>query len=243
MTKLLSFQESARHKVHGFFEDFEWFTTAHRFTNTSSNSGGVKIQDAKAGIVFIDPSDLASEGDNDEEYLHTTQEQFVLTDDKAILFRARVLPKADTIATGLNMFVGLMDAVAADCVQDDGAGPKASGTHIGFSKVDGKTCWDAHSSISTSQTTVNTAITATNNTWTELRAEIIPKTSTIFEVHFFIDDVECGWDVTTSPGNRIAHTITLGTAVEMDFVIGVKAGAANAAINCKADYVEVWQER
>jgi len=169
-------------------------------------------------------------------------ETFLFANGKPMVWEARVRPLFNT-STGINIFCGVMNAVAANAIQDSGAGPVADYHGCGFFLKDGDATWWAESSIATSQTTVDTGITATNNTWTELRIEVHDKSATQNEIHFFIDDIECGWDVTTSVGNKIAHAVTFATATEMEIVIGAKNGVADDSQWIDVDYVGCRQTR
>ena len=224
------------------FEDFTHFVTGDTFTNTNADGGGVTVSDAGlCGIAKINPHNAASFADNEECYLHGTTEMFKFALNKPLVFEARVRPLFNTSAT-IGAIVGFKDAVAADTLVDTGGGPPSSYSGAVFFLKDDATWW-AESSISTSQTTVDTNITATNNTWTELRIEVHDLSSTQSEIHFFIDGVECGWDVTTSPGQKIAQTVTFASATEMEICLGVKAGTANDSQYMDVDYVGCRQSR
>ncbi len=212
---------------HEVFTDFSYYVTADTFTTTATDGGSAAVSDGVAGFCKVYPSSAEnSEGDNEETYLHGTHETFLFADGKPMVFETRVRPLFNT-ATGINIFCGLMNAVAANSIQDSGAGPKADYHGFGFFLKDGDATWYAESSIGTSQTTVDTNITATNNTWTELRIEVHDRSSTQNELHYFIDGVECGFDVTTSVGNKIAQKVTFADASEMEICLGVKNGVAD----------------
>jgi len=223
------------------FDDFDHYVTADTWTTVATDSGSIAVSDGANGVVKINPSDATTE-DNDETYLKGTTEMFKFASGKPFVFEARVRPLFNT-STGANFIVGLKDAVAANTLQDDGAGPPSSYSGAVFFVKDGDATWWAESSIATSQTTVDTNITATNNTWTELRIEGHDLSSTQTEIHFFIDGVECGWDVTTSVGNKIAQRVTFASATEMQVCLGCKAGTANDAQYLDVDYAGCRQTR
>ncbi|MHC4868003.1 MAG: hypothetical protein ACYTEX_28360 [Planctomycetota bacterium] len=251
MSKLLQHMGPNMRDVFGVSDDFLNFptnTTLAAVNSTghwivvASNSGSVADTDAAGGVIKINPSD-ATEADNDETYLHSVTECFKFADGKPLVFEARVRCVSNVPATGPNVIVGLKDAVAADSILDNGGGPAASYSGAVFFRKDGDTTWWCESSIGSSQTTVDSNITATNNTWHTLRIEVRDKTSTVQEVHFFIDDVECGHDVTTSPGNKICQTINPTSATEMQICLGAKNGYASNTQYANVDYVECWQKR
>ncbi len=225
------------------WDDFDHYVTADMFTTVATNSGTIVATDAAGGYIEIDPSSGEnSEADNDETYLKGTTEMFKFANGKALVFEARVRPKFNT-AGEYNTIIGLKDAVAADSILDDGAGPAASYSGAVFFLKDGDQTWWAESSIGSSQQTFDTNVTATNNTWTTLRIETIDLSSTQNEVHFFIDDVEVGWDVTTSAGNKIAQRVTFASATEMQLCLGCKNGTDNDSQVLQVDYVAARQAR
>ncbi len=128
--------------------------------------------------------------------------------------------------------LGLMDAVAANALQNDGAGPKASYSGAVFYKVDGETVWRCESSIGASQVTTQTSVTAGGSTAQRLTIEFQPITSSLGEVRFFIDDALVA-----------KHAITFSSATEMQVVLGVKDGDASDEETLNVDYVACYQLR
>lgn len=253
MTKLLGFQTKMR-DVHGIADDFHYFPTntelavlagATPWICVISNSGTVRVADGQiGGTIKIWPSDAEnSEADNDEIYVMSRYETFDFVDGKPLIFETKVKPVFNTTTGVHNLLVGLMDAVAADHIQDSGGGPAASYSGAVIFIYEGDTTWQCESSIAGTQTTVDSNITATNNTWTTLRIEVYERSSTVQEVHYFIDGVECGWDTTTLAGTKLAQTINPTSATDMHVVIGAKNGAANDSFWAFCDYIQCEQKR
>ena len=228
MPRLVDLPDSARKLklTHGFTEDFDHFITADRWTVTASDLGGATEQDAAGGVVLLDASD-GTVADNDETYLHLSNEIFLWADDRPLVFAARV-QYAEANTDDANIIVGLMDAWAADSILDDGAGPSASYSGAVFFKVDGGTNWNVECSLGGTQTTVE--LTAANSLdglaktaggsnyqWLEIRFKPYDATSDLANVDFFIDGVH----VYTISG----YDYTSATAMEVGF--GVKNGGAN----------------
>ncbi len=249
MAKLLhEFQEYMKNDTFFVEDDFDHYVTADTWTTTATNSGSIAVSDGASGIVKINPSD-GSEADNDETYLHSTAETFLFATDKPLLFAVKVRPLADTIAS-INLIIGLKDAVAADSVLDDGAGPAASYSGALFAKLDGGTKWVCESSISTSQTTVTTEHTVGNNAWDILIIETLPISSTLTEVHYYSADVQSDGSFSlaevgkTAVGKQIvAQTITHTNATEMEVCLGCKAGAGSDTEYLDVDWVYCAQRR
>ena len=249
MSKLLhDFQEFMANDTFYVFDDFTHYVTADTFTTTATNSGTVAVSDGAGGVVRLTPSD-GTVADNDETYMHGTTEIFKFATDKPMLFAAKVRPVAATIAE-INCIVGVKDAVAADSVLDDGAGPAASYSGAVFCKVDGGTNWICESSLAATQTTVTTDHTVGNNAWDILVIETKPVSSTSTEVHFYSADLETDGSYSlkevgkTASGNYlVAQTLTHTSATEMEICFGVKNGAATNLNYLDVDWVYCAQRR
>lgn len=220
----------------GFFDDLEGYVTGDRFTAIAADSGAsVARTDAAGGRVAL----TTGATDNNEAYLGTSQEVFLFANDKPLVFEAR-LQYAEANTDDANLYVGLMDAVAANALVDDGGGPKASFSGAGFYKIDGGTRWQVISSLAanrtvTDLTAVNTltklAYTAGGSSFVTLRIEFMPLSSTSADVIFYINGV-----------NVVKHQLTYTNATEMDAVVGVKAGGANSEV-VTVDYIACYQTR
>jgi len=233
------FPELTLRDYFGVFDDFAHYVTADDFTTVATDSGTIADGDYTGGAVAIAASD-ATEVDNDETYLKGTQEIYKFAADKPLVFEARVKPVANTIGNA-NFIVGIKDAVAANTLVDDGAGPASSYGGAVFFAIDGDTTWWCESSIAGTQTTVDSGVTVTNNTYTTLRIEYRPISSTVGEVHYFIDGVEKGKE--TSGENFKAQTVTFASATDMQICLGTKDGANNNGATLYVDYVGCWQKR
>lgn len=219
-----------------FVDDFVQFITTDEWTSVLTDTGTVAVGDAANGIAVITASD-GSEADNDQAYLHTTNELWKFVADKPISFEALVqFTEANT--DDANILVGLMDAVAADALKDDGGGPKDSYSGAVFFKVDGGTVWQVESSKTTTQTTTTTSITAGGAAYQRLTIEWRPISSTEGEVTFAID----GQYLVNSDNLPIVHTVVFTSATEMQLVFGVKNGDTNVEV-LNVDLVRCIQRR
>jgi hypothetical protein len=221
-------------------DDFTRDVDSADWATTLTDSGTASVGDAAGGILAIVPSD-GTVADNDEAYVESANEVFRFTADKPALFEARVqFTEANT--DDANILVGLMDAVGANALVDDGAGPKSSYSGAVFFKVDGGTVWQTETSNSTTQTTteltaanVNNlakrAVTAGGAAYQTLRIEYIPYSATNAYVSFFVDGVLVA-----------QHDYIFTSATEMQIVFGVKNGSANNE-TLSVDYVSCTQSR
>lgn len=239
MSRLLQIPESAKlmRRAHGFQDDFQGFLTAtstDKYTVVTAVDGTVLQIDAAPGGVAI--KSAAATAGNEDCYLAREAETFLPAADKPIEFYARVQATEDDTNQN-NLIVGLTNAVAADLLVNDGAGPKTSGTTLAFFKKDGGLNWWVHASLSTTQTSVE--LTAANSldgaahvgsgaSDQELEICFKPRNSTQADVEFHIDGVH-------------VYTITdwvFTSATDMQAVCGTKDGdsADEVTINLRSWY-------
>ena len=221
-------------------DDFLRDVDSADWVTTLSDSGTASVGDAAGGIIALVASD-GTVADNDEAYIESANEVFKFAADKPLLFEARVqFTEANT--DDANILVGLLDAVGANSLQDNGAGPPASYSGAVFVKTDGGTVWQTETSNSTTQTTneltaanVNNlakrAVTAGGAAYQTLRIEYMPYSATNAYVSFFVDGVAV-----------TQHDYIFTSATEMQIGLGVKNGGANLE-TLNVDYVVCSQER
>ncbi len=221
-------------------DDFIRDVDSADWVTTLTDSGTASVGDAVGGVIALVPSD-GTVADNDEAYIESANEVFKFSADKPLLFEARV-QFTEANVDDANVLVGLLDAVGANSLQDNGAGPPSSYSGAVFFKVDGGTVWQTETSNSTTQTTNELLSTNTNNlakksvtaggsSYQVLRIEYMPYSSTNAYVSFFVDGVLC-----------CQHDYIFTSATEMQIGIGVKNGGANNE-TLNVDYVVCTQER
>lgn len=188
----------------------------------ATNNGYAAIADGVKGVMTLSASDLVGVADNDEIYFVSNLELFLLADAKPLVVETTLtLTEANT--DDANLMFGLMDGVAANSLLDDGGGPKASYSGAVIYKVDGGTKWVCESSLAGAQSTNTSSTTRTSATAVTLRIQLQPTTSTNYVVTYFADGEQLR-DTTT--GSFISHNLTLTSATEMQFVVGLKNGSA-----------------
>lgn len=220
----------------GLFDDFLWYVTAHLWTLVATDSGTAAVGDAAGGVVTLNPSD-GSVADNDEVYLKSTAEVFLFAADKPLVFEAR-LKWTEANTDDANVIAGVMSAVGANSLLDNGAGPAASYSGAVFFKVDGGTGWNFETSLGGTQTT--TALHSDHApaaAYQTLRIEAREQGGVI-EIVPFIDGKQC----LDTNGRPVKHTIALGSPTEMNAVVGAKNGDTNQE-SILVDYVAAYQLR
>lgn len=215
--------------------DFTHYTTAtDGFSSVISDSGTVAVGDAAGGKLVVTPSD-GSVADNDEAYIKSTNELFLFANNKPQVCET-ILQFTEINTDDANVMFGFMNAVAANSIVDDGAGPQASFSGAVIYKVDGGTVWKCASSIGTSNTISTTTSTAGGSLYQRLRIECTCSNSVV-EVNYFIDQLNQLASATTSIAPQplidsttlkpIKHTFSVTSATEMNVFAGVKNGGAN----------------
>ena len=225
-----------KRRTHSIFDDFYHYVTGDDFTTVASDSGTVADSDAVGGVLVVTPSD-GSVGDNDESYVKTTQEVFLIAANKPLVAEAR-LKFTEANTDDANVFFGVKDAIAADTLLDNGGGMATSFSGACIYKVDGGTVWKCISSKSTTQT-ISTSTTTAGGAYQTLRVEITPVSSTLAEVTFWVDGVQLIDSTSLKP---IKHTMTYTSATEMNLGAGVKNGDTNLE-TLYIDYIAAAQLR
>lgn len=228
-------------RSHGFSEDFA--ELGGLWTAIDADAGAsASVGDAVGGRASL----VTGATDNNEVYIHTS-ELFKIEDTKSIIAQCR-LQYSEANTDDANVMFGLMDAIAANALQDDGAGPKASYSGAVFFKVDGGTRWQVESSDSTTQKTTDTEHTAGGAAFHTLQIEINPVNSTEAEVVFSIDTaggnafIQCRENEINPRAPSIKHTLDYSNATEIAVVAGVKAGGANSE-TVLVDLIQAYQRR
>jgi len=214
-----------------FFDDFDYYITTDRWTSLTDGTDGTVIYWlANNGQVELE----VDTSDNAEAGVVSTNELWLFTANKAMECEARIqYTETDAINGDANVAFGWADAMGANLLSDDGAGANINDSGALIYKIDGGTVWRFNTSIGgTAADSVSTK-TAGGAAWAILRIEIIPISSTVFEARPFVDGAQL---IDSTSGDPIRHTITLGTATNMDIGAYAKTGAAQAE-NVYIDYI------
>lgn len=235
--KLLDLPQDLRdRRMFGFFDDFEWYLSPHRWTSLTADAGTSVAAGATAfgGAVVLTTGAV----DNSECALGTTAKLFRPADDKPLVFESRV-QFTEAAVNAANLFVGFADVLAsADLLQDNGAGPKASFFGAGLFKVDGDTVWRCVTSRGAVQTITPSIVPAGGTTPQTLRIEIQPVDPTSAEVTFYTDDLA----VRDLAGQPVKHLLTMTGFASLQAGVYAKAGST-ASETVSVDYIAAYQLR
>ena len=206
------------------FSDFDVFVSTDEFTSILTDSGTAADSDAAGGVLVMAASD-GSVGDNDQTLLKTTQEVFKVANNKPIVVEAS-LQFSEANTDDANVFFGLQDAIAADCILDNGGGIKTAGDGYVIYKKDGGTKWICHSHVNGGAATETTStVTAGGSAYQKLRIEIKPYSASYANVAFYIDGVHVA-----------SHNQSYASSTEMHLGCGVKNGDTNLE-TLNVDYI------
>lgn len=236
------------YKAHGFTDDLDHLVSGDRWTTIDGDAGASVLEDADGvgGIVQL----TTGATDNNEAYLHTSNELFLIAENKPLIVDC-ILQYAEASTDQANVMFGVMDGIAADALVNDDGGPKSSYSGAVFFKVGGQTLWQVESSDSTTQTTTTTAHTAGGTNPQALRIMINPLNATDAEVTFWFspnspngpnDLFQCRENGANPRTPNIKHTLDYSNATEIAVVVGAKASSANSEV-INVDMIQAYQKR
>lgn len=229
----------------GFHEDFFELVTGDMWTDTSADTGAAAANiDAVGGQVTVTTGGT----DNNEAYLLTTREIALFAANQPFVAQCR-LKFTEANTDDANVMFGVMNAVGADSIVDNGGGPKSSFSGAVWFKNDGETRWRTRSSVGTTASSTETDQTSGGGAWQTLRIEFVPYSATLGKVTFLLDPnggqnifQVAPYDTSNVRLIRVEHEIDFTSATEMNVFVGAKAGGANSEV-VTVDYIDFWQAR
>lgn len=232
--------------VHGFADDFYGLDAGAEAVWTAieadDNANVLLDVDGVGGVAQI----TVVTDDNEEGYLHT-KEVFKIAAGKPIEATCR-LQFAEAATNAGNVMFGLMDAWAANHLQDNGAGPLASFDGACIYKVDGETRWRARTSNGTANTDTVLDYTAGQAGYQTLRILIQPGHDGYADVSFWIDQsggnalVQCREYGANPREPDVKHRVALASMTEVALGFGLKNGGANSE-TLNVDWASCYQVR
>jgi hypothetical protein len=228
-------------------EDFLETAITNRWSTVVVDSGtSVAIDaDGVGGVVTLTTGGT----DNNEAYLYSA-ELFKIANNKTLygVFR---LQYAEANTDDANVAFGFMDAVGANSILDDGAGPKASFDGVCIYKVDGGTRWNVRVSRGASDSTLIKVLdlTAGGASYQTFAISVQPISSTQAEVTLLCDPLGgqnfqpvYEYGVNYRARVPLTLTVTYTSTTEIAAFVGVKAGGANSEV-VNVDYTTLAQTR
>ena len=199
-------------------------------TEDAGKTGTDAMQDQRGGVWKL----FCGGTDNEETYLHSVAESWILTAGYSVWFEARVAV-VEGSTNEANFWIGFTDVESANQIADNDGGPIGTYDGVGFFKtgtalttVGFETSNAGVQSTSTSQWTVVSSAFRNYGCW--IKTESTSDTVAV-----------CTPYVDGTAGT--AHNITLSGLAEMEFVIGLKTGNTDAEDALLIDYVKIVQIR
>lgn len=227
---------------YGFFDDFDWYVSPHRWTSLVADSTPTVACDAdgEGGIVQL----YTDTTDENEVGMFTTNEVFKFAAARPIIAGARI-QFTELTGNGANVAFGFGDALAANVLGDAGAGVNSAFTSCCFIyKTDGSTVWKLHTENGSSVATTTTTLTAGGSSYQTLEMFISSVDGSIdeVEVSFKID----GHLVHVNSNGHIVpvrHKVSYTSATQMDFGLYAKTGTSGEALTVNCDWIYAYQLR
>lgn len=206
-------------RTHAFSHTFRQASSDGGFTLAAA-SGTIAALSERGGGVSL----TTNAADNAVGSILSDGKYAVLAEAKPIFFKA-VVQFAEAASNAANVYVGLTSSAAAAVLGDNGAGPAADYSGIGFFKADGALNWSIELSVGTTQITreLNADVSldglvkvAGSSAYQTLEIHVMPKTSAKADVIFYIDGVAVykatDWTYTSIAAMGPAAVVKAGTS-------------------------------
>lgn len=108
-------------------DDFDHYVSGDKWTGGGDTDAPEMVADVPSGVVRV----LTTAVDNEETWLHTTQEAFLYQEHKPLVFDFLGY-YAEVAGDTSSIFIGFMNDLDTTPFQDDGLGPKADFCGFGF---------------------------------------------------------------------------------------------------------------
>jgi hypothetical protein len=250
MSKVLDLMDGLNNRrTFGFFDDFEWFISPHRWTGVTDSTGAAAIDaDEPHGAITLTTAATA----NDATAVHTTNEVFLFAADKPLVYETR-LKFTEGNTDDIALAVGFSDAMGVGLIADGGASI-ASGTSGLIYKRKDTLVWRVASSraavpsLGTRGTTGQddaTSLSSTTTSYKIFRIEVLNVLSTTgtgtgIEITYFVDGVQLQ-DTNNIPIKHVLNnTFSNGTH---DMECGAVLLSAGTAEVVTIDYIAAYQLR
>lgn len=216
----------------GVWDDFLWYTSGQLWTTIKDTSVAVAGGDGVGGILTITGDTTL----NDEGYVAMTNQLFKYQANTSMIAEAYI-QYAEANTNEAIVGFGFMSGVAGDALVDTTGEPKSSFSGALIYKVAGTTVWKTCSSIGSTQTKNVSDTTAGGTNYQRLLIEIVPVSSTIAEVTYYVDGVQLKTAGGRPGQTKIKDEVTYTGAVAMGLFVGLKQGAATNAETLNIDYI------
>lgn len=232
--------DSARLRdTHGSFQDWNYYASGNEYTTTTAGSGAASVGSGADGILTYSPTDSTQ---NREVYVATTNAIFAITANKALMCEFMIQYTEQNTNQAI-IAVGFGSGVGSAYMQNTTGAPPSSFTGAIIYKTPGSLVWQTCSSVGSTQN-LNTSTQTTqpaNNAYQILRIEIMPVSSTIAEVTYYVNDVQLLLAGGRPGQNYIKDQLTYTGAAAMQLFGCCKNGSTTPE-QLKEDY-RFWEQK
>lgn len=214
------------------WDDFKYYVSTDLWTTTKDTSPTAAVSDGVGGILTLTGDTTA----NDEVYVASTVQCFKFVADNPIIVEA-MLQFSEQNTNQAAMMFGLMSSVGADSIVDTTGEPKSSFSGAVIYKVPGGTQWKTCSSLGSTQTKNQSTTNAPDTAYHRLTINVMPVSSSIAEVTYYVDGVQLGTSGGRPGQNLIKDQLTYTSAAVMGVFVGLKQIATGVAEVLNVDYL------
>jgi len=253
MSKVLDLmQELQNRRTFGFFDDFEWLISPHRWTTLAADATSAAAIDADGTHGVINLTTGAT--DNNEAAIGTTNEVFLFAADKPLVYETR-LQFTEAATNDAAVAMGFGDGINSANFIADGGLSIVSGTCAVIYKRKDSLVWRVASSRAAvpsagtrgvSGQDDETDLASTTTAYKIFRIEVLNVLSTTgtgtgIEITYFVNGVQLNGTDNKPIKHVLNNSFTQGTH-DMEAGAYVKAGGAASEV-VDIDYIAAYQLR
>ncbi len=218
------------------FDDFQEYASGVSngcgWTTVTAGGGTAAVNDGNGGILTLAPTDSTL---NREVYVKGSHQLFTFAANQPMMCEA-FLQYSEANTNKANIAFGFMSSVGAASMQDNTGEPKTNFSGAVIYKVPGGTQWKTCSSIGTTQTVSQSDTTAGGSAYVRLRIEVMPVSSTLAEVTYYVNGIQLKTSGGRPGTSLIKDQMTYTGALSMAVFMCCKNGSTTAE-SLLVDYV------
>lgn len=224
-----------------WFDDFQEYVSAASngsgWTTVTAGAGAATVGDTLGGVITLAPTDSTT---NREVYIKSTHQHWLFSNNRPFMGEA-FIQYSEANTNKANIAFGFMSGVGAASMADTTGEPKASFSGAVIYKVPGGTVWKCASSVGTVMGGAGgvaqvSDTTAGGSSYVRLSIEVMPISSTIAEVTYFVDGVQLKTSGGRPGQTKIKDELTYTSALQMSIFVMCKNGSTTPE-SLLVDYV------
>ncbi|HVI05016.1 MAG TPA: hypothetical protein VM711_02855 [Sphingomicrobium sp.] len=211
------------------FDDFQEYisgaSNGSGWTSVLKSTGTAAVGDGFGGILTVTSAATL----NDDNYVKGSHQIFGFAQNKPFMAEC-YLQYSEANTNKANVVFGFMSGVAAGAMQDTTGEPKTSFSGAVIYKVPGGTQWKTASSVGTTQTVNQSDTTAGGSAYTRLLIQVLPVSSTLAEVTYFVDGVQLKTSGGRPGQTKIKDQLTYTGSLAFSIFFGIKPGSGTGEV-------------